>query len=453
MRCRGCKNLIEGEVKSLPGVKNVNVDYGKGTAHIEYDSSFDRKGAEDAIKGLGYGVSSGKQLSFLPILAVITLFGVVYSLVSYFGGFGLLAKLNEGNLSLGLILVIGILASFHCVGMCGGFIAAYTLKDSASPDGPAGNAGTRKPHLLYNLGRLISYTAIGGILGSLGSIFNINPAFSGSLLVIAGVFMLLMSLSLLTGFSWLKKIRLNTPEFIGKYIYANRQSSNPKGPLFIGLATGFMPCGPLQAMQLYALATGTFFGGASAMFLYSLGTIPLMFGLGSLLSTISGSRLKQVYKISGAIVLLLGIMTIGRGLSNFNFNPDPASEAGSAGMEEAKEGYQTIIMDVTNTGYKPNVIKIKKDIPVRWIIRDRGITGCTDEIILYLGNRQIKKKLDQAENIIEFTPQGDSEIRFSCWMKMVWGKFIIDDGDTGKTQAQEIEGKNCLHTKDGLVCQ
>jgi len=59
-----------------------------------------------------------------------------------------------------------------------------------------------------------------------------------------------------------------------------------------GLLNGFMPCGPLQAMQLYALGTGSFIAGATSMFMFSLGTVPLMFGLGAI-SSIAGGKLRK----------------------------------------------------------------------------------------------------------------------------------------------------------------
>jgi len=69
-------------------------------------------------------------------------------------------------------------------------------------------------------------------------------------------------------------------------IYRERQRGN-KGPFTVGLLNGLMPCGPLQAMQIYALSTGNPLKGALSMLLFSLGTVPLMFGLGALGSLLS----------------------------------------------------------------------------------------------------------------------------------------------------------------------
>ena len=78
-------------------------------------------------------------------------------------------------------------------------------------------------------------------------------------------------------------------------------------------------------------------------------------------------------------------------------------------------------MALTYQGYGPNVLQVKKDVPVRWVIDVKQMTRCTDEIILPEYN--IRKKLAYGENIIEFTPKRAGEIKFSCWMRMVWDRF------------------------------
>ena len=99
--------------------------------------------------------------------------------------------------------------------------------------------------------------------------------FIGWLVLVVGVFMVLLGLSLLTELKVLNKIKIHTPAFIAKYLYHNKKSKKPHGPFVIGLFTAFMPCGPLQAMQIYALSTGSFLQGGMAMFAYALGTFPL----------------------------------------------------------------------------------------------------------------------------------------------------------------------------------
>jgi len=453
MHCVGCKNLIESEVSSLPGVKSIVFDHKNDSAVIEYDEEkTDLAKIIPEIEKLNYKVKhetnehkheinetnnakeTKNSLRYLILFVAFVLIG--YFIINHFGGFELLGKLNEGHVAYSLLFIIGVLAGFHCVGMCGGLVLAYSTA----------NANNEKkksliPHLEYNTGRIISYTIIGGILGGIGSFFGINPIFTGVILILASIFMVLMGLSFLTDYKILKKIKLNTPAFIAKYLYQNKQNKKPKGPFIIGLLTGFMPCGPLQAMQLYALAQGDMLRGVLSMAVYALGTTIVMFAFGAVINTIKTQNISKLLKFSGAFIIILGIMMANRGLANFgiNFMSSAKTESQTITNVDNKD-FQEIKMDLTYSGYVPNTLYIKKDIPVRWIINVKQMTGCTDAIMIEsLG---IKKDLQYGENIIEFTPPANvKEIKFSCWMRMVWGKFVVGDEGSSKQPDEYNEAR------------
>lgn len=441
IHCKSCKTLIEAEITQIAGVKNISVDHITGKTEIETEGKLDE--IHDTIKKLGYDINypktdscSKKGLCRIPfklrmIVLFLTITGAGLFLIQKWELLKLMAKLNDKDIGYSLIFLIGLIAGFHCIGMCGGLVLAYSSNEHKNNE--SRNAKIKK-HLQYNLGRLVSYTVIGGVLGGLGSFFGINPSFSGFVTIVASVFMILMGASIITKHKLLEKIKIKTPDFIAKLIYKNYNSQKPKGPLLIGLLTGFMPCGPLQAMQLYALVSGSFLVGATSMLVYSLGTIPLMFSFGSIVSMLSNSKTKKIMTFSGILVIILGVLMFNRGLVNFgsgiSFTTPDNKQNQEKSPYEKEENVQIINMDVTYSGYTPNVIYIKKDIPVKWIIADKGITGCTNEIILYTENGVIKKKLNKkGVTIIEFTPTKTGDLKFSCWMKMVWGKFIVTDNN------------------------
>ncbi|MFH1841542.1 MAG: sulfite exporter TauE/SafE family protein [Candidatus Nealsonbacteria bacterium] len=454
IHCKSCKTLIETEVDVLDGVKDINVDYQTGKCQIEFDDQrVSQKKIFEAIEKLNYKVSEGestrkvkRSISKRLIIAgiLLVLFALGYYLIKHFGLLEVLSKLNEQRISYWLIFLIGLLVSFHCVGMCGGLVVTYTARHHANNQGKKTNSFL--PHLQYNLGRIISYTTIGAVLGGFGSFFGINPTFTGIIILVAGVFMVLMGLSLLTHFRWLEKLKLKTPSFIARFLYSQRHTKRPKGPFIIGLLNGFMPCGPLQAMQLYALASGSITRGALSMGIYALGTVPLMFGFGSFISLISQERIKQVMKLSGAIVIILGLFMFNRGLINFGYGfrgfiPERVTSQTEYLVTGDIKEYQVVKMDLTYRGYSPNVLFVKKDIPVRWVINVQQMTGCTDEIIM--PDYNIRKKLEYGENIIEFVPEKLGDIKFSCWMQMVWGKFVVTEGDINPEQQKlELEKTN-----------
>jgi sulfite exporter TauE/SafE/copper chaperone CopZ len=460
IHCKSCKTLIETEIDVLSGVNRVEVDYLDGRAEIEFDDEkISKKKIFREIEKLNYKPRDYSEISedtskeaikcesnisavqsfilgFLIPIVVIALVGG-YLLIQKFGGFELLAKLNEGNVGYGIIFIIGLLAGFHCIGMCGGIVVAYSAPD-LKRDSPEGKKKKLfAPHLQYNTGRLISYMVIGAILGGIGSFFGISPVFTGIVILVAGIFMILMGLSFVKDWSILEKIKLRTPQFIARFLYNQKHSKKRKGPFIVGLLNGFMPCGPLQAMQLYALASGGVVRGSTSMAVYALGTIPLMFGLGTAVSSIGQVHIRKIIKFSGALIIILGLFMANRGLANFGYGFNRLGFRDNVAQKEFLvigdvEEYQVIKMNLTYFGYKPNVLFIKEGIPVRWIINVKQMTGCTNAIMIEsLG---ISKDLVYGENIIEFIPpKGVKEIKFSCWMRMVWGKFVVTKEDVDPT--------------------
>ena len=150
--------------------------------------------------------------------------------------------------------------------MCGGLNLTQSLKNSSGK--------TLRPNILYNLGRLSSYTVIGGMLGGLGSVLSISVEIRAVIGIIAGFFMLLMALNILNLVPFLRKIRISAPlkafgRLLSKWEKQRKKRSacelqndgngkiSDKGNrsfFYIGLLNGFMPCGPLQSMQLLAVA-------------------------------------------------------------------------------------------------------------------------------------------------------------------------------------------------------
>ena len=142
IHCRSCKTLIETEIDVLPGVNKVRVDYKSGEVEVEFDEGKIRKEKIfSEIKRLNYQVKdtagerkeeqekeSGSKpfLYGLAFLLAAVFLIEIYLTIQKLGGFSLLAKLNESNVSYGLIFVIGLLAGFHCIGMCGGLVVAYS---------------------------------------------------------------------------------------------------------------------------------------------------------------------------------------------------------------------------------------------------------------------------------------------------------------------------------------
>ena len=111
------------------------------------------------------------------------------------------------NASLFMLFVVGLLSSLHCVGMCGGIMLTQTLdKDNLL----VSKKSSFNTALKYNLGRVISYTLLGGIIGALGSVFSISMKMQGFIQLFAALFMVIAGLNMF-GIKLFKNINLSIP--------------------------------------------------------------------------------------------------------------------------------------------------------------------------------------------------------------------------------------------------
>ena len=344
----------------------------------------------------------------------------------------------------GLLFVVGLLTGFHCVGMCGGFVVSYTAKGVKEGKKP------HQLHLSYAVGKLISYTVMGATFGLLGSIIAFTPMMRGVAGILAGLFLIIFGLKMLNIFPQLRKFQLRMPKFISKFTN-DESKEHSNSPLVIGLLNGLMiACGPLQAIYIMAAGTGSMFEGAKILFLFALGTLPVMLGFGYITSIISKKATHKILKASGVIVMILGIVMLNRGLAltgtGYDFNSlttniVPFASASNRAAEGQglvfKEGYQEIRMEVNRYGWTPDKFVLQKGVPVRWIIDGKEINGCNNAIqVPKLG---LKFDIKRGEQIIEFTPTETGTIPWSCWMGMIPGVFVVKDSVDGTVIQEELD--------------
>ena len=133
-------------------------------------------------------------------------------------------------------------------------------------------------------------------------------------------------------------------------------------------------------------------------------------------------------KVAGMLIIFFAVYTLQSGLALSGVKNNVLSSKKDTQQTEDKvknnENAQVVEMSITQRGFVPSVLKIKKGVPVRWVIKGDAVTGCTNKIIVPSLN--ISKNISYGENIIKFTPDKAGEIPFSCWMGMVRGKFIVE---------------------------
>ena len=445
MTCTHCQMRVSKAAKSVCGVKTATANFSRGTLTVGYEpSETDESTLQDSLKAAieteGYqlrGALNTRQpiLKVIPI-AIILL--ALYFLLRYavgFDFFGYIPKIDS-TISLSALFVTGLFTSVHCIAMCGGINLSQSVGTSGS------TASKLKNPLLYNLGRVISYTVIGGVVGGIGSVLFLSETAKAILLSLAAVGMLLMGLSMLGWLPWWLTPRM--PRFLSARI---GKTGAGKGPLVVGLLNGFIPCGPLQAMQLYALATGSILTGALSMFLFSLGTVPLMLGAGALFSSLKGKFAFVVQRVSAVLVVFFAVIMASSALNLFGVNPAPQEQAQVApSVSEQQDTPKSMLQQALDKGYLPATVVgdvqkvqanldpsvypfiiVQKGIPVELTITadESSITGCNQTVVFPAFD--VKKTLTAGDNVIKFTPEQTGLIPYTCWMGMLDGRILVVD--------------------------
>ncbi len=215
--------------------------------------------------------------------------------------------------------VVGLLGGVHCVGMCGGIVGALGF-------GLQGEASKRLlPYvLLYNLGRIFSYTVAGAALGGVGLAAARLTTVHHAQLVLqfaAGLFMLALGLYL--GGWWYGLNRLERAggrlwrgvEPLGRGLMPVR---SPRQALLLGLLWGWLPCGLVYSVLVWSMSAGGPAEGALLMLAFGLGTLPnlLLMGLfAGRLATLA--RRVWVRRLAGGLVIAFGLLTLARALGGW----------------------------------------------------------------------------------------------------------------------------------------
>lgn len=326
-------------------------------------------------------------------------------------------------LSFALLFIAGTLTGFHCAGMCGALVVGYTVKAAAE------GGSKYLTHLYYGVGKTLSYTVIGALFGALGAIVAFTPFMRGVAGLVAGVFLILFGLSTLRVFAPLARFRLRTPGFIMRWVGgALRRNSNP---FVIGLLNGLMIiCGPLQAMYIMAAGTGDPVEGAKMLFVFGLGTLPLMMGFGFLASALSRQFAPKLVRASGLIVVALGVIMLNRGYAMVDGGTDLHAAMGHGiGSVPAGGGAapRMVHMAIDRPGPVTEQPSLQVGLPVEWMLMGEGVASCGSRISFPTLRLQFPVQFGMST--IEFTPTQVGLLPWQCESGDIRGVFRVEEAD------------------------
>ncbi len=217
--------------------------------------------------------------------------------------------------SLASAFILGLFSTVHCVGMCGGIIGALSLSL------PETVRQQRLRHVffisLYNIGRILSYSLAGFIVGYIGAEAAAYTDMSGgpSILRYTGVvLMIAIGLYLAGWFPQLSRVeRIGIPvwkvlEPLGRKLVP--VTSMPRA-LFYGIIWGWLPCGMVYFVLVWALTSGSATQGALTMAAFGLGTLPSLLAAGLAMSSLKRfTQSKTTRQVVGVLVIAMAIASL-----------------------------------------------------------------------------------------------------------------------------------------------
>jgi hypothetical protein len=226
-------------------------------------------------------------------------------------------------------IILGLMGSLHCVGMCGPI--AFML-----PVDRSNNVKRLGQTFLYHMGRLLAYGIIGLLFGLLGKglyVFGIQQKLS----IAIGLVMIIIVLIPSRTFN---QYNLSKPVYriiskVKNRLGKELKKKSPDTFLTIGFLNGFLPCGLVYMALFGAIAMGNTWQGGLYMLLFGLGTIPLMTTAIYFSSSFKGNTKRHIQKLIPAFVILIGVLFIirGLGLGIPYISPKPVLEIVSANLE------------------------------------------------------------------------------------------------------------------------
>lgn len=323
------------------------------------------------------------------------------------------------------IFLLGLLSGVHCIAMCGNIVFGYFLKKQKS--------SFAQTSLYYHTGRLLSYTAIGTLLGAVGKVLNLKVIQPYALFVASIVLLFLALKQLGLKLSFLNLSFKPVSRFFDKTVgafYRSGKKGSAFSPFLLGILTGFMPCTPLQAAQLYAATTGSPFSGGLAMFLFGIGNMPFLLLYGGIASRVSKINSSKVQLITGIIILLLAVVVLDQSLvafgSKFSIKKGIAlvQSSLSKNSNSFSAGKDEVTLYITNVSYDPQILTIPANKPVRLIVKRNENIPCSDELLI--PELRIRTYLKPySETVIDLPPLKPGIYRMTCQMYMMEGYLRV----------------------------
>ena len=219
-----------------------------------------------------------------------------------------------------IFLATGFTVGFgHCIGMCGPLAVSLSLNLKGK--------NFFLPHLLYNAGRVIAYTVLGGVMGFTGSFTRVAAHIEGiqkGALILAGIMIIIMGVAM-SGLIPMGPVFSDSckPDgFISKGFKRLSKMRSTATYFPVGLMLGLLPCGPVYTALLASAGAGMkasdtlqgIVSGMAIMLFFGIGTVPALFIVAKLVNMGWLKNRAIIYRIGALLMIAAGIYFVVKGI-------------------------------------------------------------------------------------------------------------------------------------------
>jgi sulfite exporter TauE/SafE/copper chaperone CopZ len=450
MTCRSCEVRIQKYVGRLPNVQRVTASAVHGRVEIQSTAPVSIAAIERALHAAGYAVGRTPWLERDATVWLTALSGVVFvaaaAMLAQLTGLAGLAS-GAGDLSKGglvVALLLGLAAGVStCMALVGGLVlvlsAGFQAKRTAMGATGDGLAAQMRPAAVFMVGRIVGYGAFGAALGAIGASVAMPPQLTAFLMIGVALVMTILG-TRLTGLS--PRIAMWSPTLpmgLGRSLGLNEGTvggySDGRAAT-LGAASFFLPCGFTQAVQIYALSTGSPFFAGALMATFAIGTAPGLLALAGLPVVVPSTMRPTLLRLVGVVVLGFAFINASAGLRLAGISLtipgiESVAAAAAAPVGAAPDGTQTLTTYQNGDGYSPSNVSIYAGVPTRWIVKSSTTSTCAAFLVVPGLGKQVR--LHVGDNAIDLPALPAGILSYSCAMGMYGGQITVVDRPTGAT--------------------
>ncbi|MFF2194558.1 sulfite exporter TauE/SafE family protein [Streptomyces sp. NPDC058157] len=318
-----------------------------------------------------------------------------------------------------------------CAAVQGGLLAGAVGRRATAWSAEAWErSGLLTPVAAFLGAKLASHALLGAVLGLVGAAVQPGPQARAALLVASAVLMAVFALDML-GVRAVRHLVPRLPASWGRRVRRSAKSTAVTTPAVLGFLTVLIPCGVTMSVELIAVTSGSPYTGAAVMAGFVLGTGPLFAVLGFLLRSAAKLWQGRLTAVTGVIVLLVAVWTLGSGLRLGGWWPTPAPSAVAAGVPAQTvrtdaDGTQTITLQVRTNSYTPSAVTARAGVPTKLVVATHGTNGCVRSFVV--PDRGVQEVLPvTGEKAIDLGTPKVGTLSFTCGMGMYGGQITFND--------------------------